>query len=91
MPRTRDLSSLGPLPEPLPEQDTEPNLFARPDEPGTCVCCGRSSFDTDDAFERGILFCLREVQSLYQERGLGHLEAEQLVTWLRSRIVPGAR
>ena len=82
----RITQNLGPVPEHIPPEDTEPTLFEAPDvTPVLCGLCGRSPFESDDAFERGIDYALVRIQGLCHP--LMHPdEAQGIVDFLRERI-----
>ena len=82
----RVTQNLGPIPEHIAPEDTEPTLFEVPDvTPVLCGLCGRSPFESDDAFERGIDYALVRIQGLCHP--LMHPdEAQGIVDFLRERI-----
>jgi hypothetical protein len=83
---SRTIEGLGPVPEHIPPEDTEPTLFETPDvTPVVCSLCRRSPFDTDDAFERGIDYAMVVTQGLLKPF-MHHDEAQGIVDFLRERI-----
>jgi len=95
MRRPRLSSSIGAIPEPIDNKDTEPNLFGKGAESfeapagdstvPRCFLCGRSSWDRDDAFEAGIAYALTQVHGLLQTR-MEPAIAQALTDWMRSKI-----
>lgn len=88
----RDLSNYGPIPEAIaPEQDTDPQPFGGQagDDPTVprCFFCGRSDWDKDLAFEKGIGYAITQMHSLFQQRGMTYEEAGAVADWLRSKLL----
>ena len=82
----RAAENLGPVPDYVEPEDTDPTIFEQPDvTPVVCSLCRRSPFDTDDAFERGIDYALVRIQGLCN-RYMHPDEAQGIVDLLRERI-----
>lgn len=90
---SRATENLGPIPDHIEPEDTEPTLFETPDAlsarndvtPVVCSLCRRSPFDSDDAFERGIDYALVRIHGLCN-RYMSPGEAQGIVDTLRERI-----
>lgn len=82
----RPVENLGPIPQPIEQEDTDPTLFETADvTPVVCSLCRRSPYDSDDAFERGIDYALVRLQGMCQS--IMHADdARHMVDWLRQRI-----
>lgn len=83
---SRLADNLGPVPEHIDPEDTDPTLFDTSDRtPVICSLCGCSPYDSDDAFERGIDYALTRIQGMCHS--VMHAdEAKDIAEWLRERI-----
>ncbi len=83
---SRAVENLGPVPEHVAFDDTEPTIFEVPDvTPVVCSLCRRSPFEADDAFERGIDYALVRIHGLCNGFMQPH-EAQDIADFLRQRI-----